>query len=52
MVYYYLMAQSGVVFIRMQEHMTLMKTLEDDANAIKKLMRHKSLVDDLHTSIA
>lgn len=46
------MAHSGVVFIRMQAQMTLMKTLEDDANAIKKLIRHKSLGDDLHTSIA
>lgn len=45
------MAQSGVVFTRQQAHTTLKRTLEDDTNAIKKSVKHNSLLDDLHTSI-
>lgn len=45
------MAQSGVVFTSQQAHTTLKRTLEDDTNAIKKSVKHNSLLDDLHTSI-
>lgn len=47
----YLMEHNGVVFIKTQAHTTLMKTLDDDTSAIKKSMKHNSLLDDLHTSI-
>lgn len=45
------MVQSGVVFTSQQAHTTLRRTLEDDTNAIKKSVKHNSLLDDLHTSI-
>lgn len=45
------MEHNGVVFIRTQAHTTLMKTLDEDTSAIKKSMKHNSLLDDLHTSI-
>jgi hypothetical protein len=49
----YLISDFGVVFMRKQEHVTLDKILKLDANEMRKLMKHKSLLDDdLQKSIA